>query len=208
MTREPRSPERAHGVAVRSRPGSRGTSIHAQPASPGPPVAFESPSAGFVLDWRTLLAMRASGVSVATVTHAAGISSTGDEELDRHLPFDEPYYISSATASAILRSRARCGRIVAIGTTVVRALEHAADPTGRVQCRVDVWRGPRHVCAVSVGCGTAVAASARPRGESRHQASDQTDLAVYPSLRPPCAGAVVYKRVGSGIAASQVDRRS
>jgi S-adenosylmethionine:tRNA ribosyltransferase-isomerase len=98
----------------------------------GPPVAFESPSAGFVLDWRTLLAMRASGVSVATVTHAAGISSTGDEELDRRLPFDEPYYISSATACAILRSRARCGRIVAIGTTVVRALEHAADPTGRV----------------------------------------------------------------------------
>ena len=47
------------------------------------------------------LAMRASGVSVATVTHAAGISSTGDEELDRHLPFDEPYYISSATACAI-----------------------------------------------------------------------------------------------------------
>src|SRR5262249_17404880 len=98
----------------------------------GPPVAFEPPSAGFVLDWRTLLALRARAVSVATITHAAGISSTGDDELDRHLPFDEPYRISAATACAIVRTRIRRGRIVAIGTTVVRALEHAGMPTGQV----------------------------------------------------------------------------
>jgi S-adenosylmethionine:tRNA ribosyltransferase-isomerase len=42
------------------------------------------------------------------------------------LPFDEPYRIPLATAVAIRRVRARGGRIVAIGTTVVRALEHAA----------------------------------------------------------------------------------
>jgi S-adenosylmethionine:tRNA ribosyltransferase-isomerase len=98
----------------------------------GPPVAFESPSAGFVLDWQALLALRGRGVSLATITHAAGISSTGDEELDRRLPFDEPYRISSATACAILRTRARGGRIVAVGTTVVRALEHAADSRGQI----------------------------------------------------------------------------
>jgi S-adenosylmethionine:tRNA ribosyltransferase-isomerase len=98
----------------------------------GPPVAFEPPSAGFVLDWQMLLSMRARGVGVATLTHAAGISSTGDEELDRHLPFDEPYRIPPATACAVFRTRARGGRIVAIGTTVVRALEHAADSSGRV----------------------------------------------------------------------------
>jgi S-adenosylmethionine:tRNA ribosyltransferase-isomerase len=92
----------------------------------GPPVAFESPSAGFVLDWKMLLSIRARGARVATITHAAGISSTGDEELDRHLPFDEPYSIPKATACAIYRTRARGGRIVAIGTTVVRALEHGA----------------------------------------------------------------------------------
>src|SRR5215207_691949 len=45
----------------------------------GPPVAFEPPSAGFALDWRTLAAMRARGVGFETLTHAAGISSTGDE---------------------------------------------------------------------------------------------------------------------------------
>jgi S-adenosylmethionine:tRNA ribosyltransferase-isomerase len=98
----------------------------------GPPVAFESPSAGFVLDWHMLLSLRARGVAVATVTHAAGISSTGDAQLDQRLPFDEPYRIPQATACAINRTRARGGRIIAVGTTVVRALEHAAASGGYV----------------------------------------------------------------------------
>jgi S-adenosylmethionine:tRNA ribosyltransferase-isomerase len=99
----------------------------------GPPVAFEPPSAGFALDWRTLASMRARGVEFETITHAAGISSTGDEELDRLLPFDEPYRIPPATAAAIGRAKARGGRVVAIGTTVVRALEHAAAADGTVR---------------------------------------------------------------------------
>jgi S-adenosylmethionine:tRNA ribosyltransferase-isomerase len=92
----------------------------------GPPAAFEAPSAGFALDWGALAAMRAQGVAFATVTHAAGLSSTGDGELDRRLPFDEPYRIPPATAGAVGRVRERRGRIVAVGTTVVRALESAA----------------------------------------------------------------------------------
>jgi S-adenosylmethionine:tRNA ribosyltransferase-isomerase len=99
----------------------------------GRPVAFEPPSAGFALDWRTLAAMRAGGVEFETITHAAGISSTGDEELDRLLPFDEPYRIPGATAEAIRRAKARGGRVVAVGTTVVRALEHAASEDGRLR---------------------------------------------------------------------------
>jgi S-adenosylmethionine:tRNA ribosyltransferase-isomerase len=92
----------------------------------GPPVAFEPPSAGFVLDWQTLGELRAHGAAFATITQAAGISSTGDEALDARLPFDEPYLIPAATARAIGCARARGARIVAVGTTVVRALEHAA----------------------------------------------------------------------------------
>jgi S-adenosylmethionine:tRNA ribosyltransferase-isomerase len=76
--------------------------------------------------------MRARGVEFATITHAAGISSTGDDELDRRLPFDEPYEIPSTTASAINRALADERRVVAIGTTVVRALEHAATGRGSV----------------------------------------------------------------------------
>ena len=99
----------------------------------GPPVAFEPPSAGFALDWRALAELRERGVEFETITHAAGISSTGDEELDRLLPFDEPYRIPEATAAAINRTKARGGRVVAVGTTVVRSLEHAATQDGRVR---------------------------------------------------------------------------
>jgi S-adenosylmethionine:tRNA ribosyltransferase-isomerase len=90
------------------------------------PVAFEPPSASFVLDWKLIAALRASGVDFATVTHAAGISSTGDPVLDARLPFDEPYNIPATTAHAITRTKMRGKRVIAVGTTVVRALEHAA----------------------------------------------------------------------------------
>jgi S-adenosylmethionine:tRNA ribosyltransferase-isomerase len=92
----------------------------------GPPAAFEPPSAGFTVDWHMLGEMRARGIGFVTITHAAGISSTGDAALDARFPLDEPYRIPGATAAAIDRTRATGGRIVAIGTTVVRALEHAA----------------------------------------------------------------------------------
>jgi len=92
----------------------------------GPPVAFEAPSAGFVIDWSIVTNLRARGVGFTTITHAAGISSTGDPALDARLPFDEPYRISEAAASAIGRTRERGGRVIAVGTTVVRGLEHAA----------------------------------------------------------------------------------
>jgi S-adenosylmethionine:tRNA ribosyltransferase-isomerase len=90
------------------------------------PAAFEPPSAGFLLDWRLLAGLQARGVGFATLTHAAGLSSTGDPQLDARLPFDEPYLLPDDTVNAIARARARGGRIIALGTTVVRALEHAA----------------------------------------------------------------------------------
>ena len=94
------------------------------------PVAFEPPSAGFVLDWELLARLRRRGVEFATLTHAAGISSTGDAALDLRLPFDEPYHLHEATVRAIDQARSRGGRVVALGTTVTRALEHAATLPG------------------------------------------------------------------------------
>ena len=90
------------------------------------PVAFEPPSAGFVLDWSLLSALKQRGVGFATLTHAAGLSSTGDEALDARLPLDEPYHVPAATVSAIAKAQVRGGRVIALGTTVTRALEHAA----------------------------------------------------------------------------------
>ncbi|WP_240766646.1 S-adenosylmethionine:tRNA ribosyltransferase-isomerase [Paraburkholderia flava] len=102
------------------------TSIAAQP------VAFEAPSAGFMLDWQTVASLRARGIPFATLTHAAGLSSTGDAALDARLPLDEPYRIPVATAALVSATHARGGRVVAIGTTVVRALEHSARVDGIV----------------------------------------------------------------------------
>lgn len=102
----------------------------------GPPVAFESPSAGFTLDWSTLASLMERKVQFAAITHAAGISSTGDAELDALLPFDEPYCIPPSTALAVSHAQMRGGRIIAIGTTVVRALEHAAEFDGSVRAGV------------------------------------------------------------------------
>jgi len=100
------------------------TSIAAQP------VAFEAPSAGFVIDWHLLEGLRQRGIGFATLTHAAGLSSTGDAALDARLPFDEPYRLPAATVAAVRRALDRGDRIVAIGTTVARALEHAAARPG------------------------------------------------------------------------------
>jgi S-adenosylmethionine:tRNA ribosyltransferase-isomerase len=108
----------------------------------GRPVAFEPPSAGFALDWRIINRLHARRIGFVTITHAAGISSTGDELLDHRLPLDEPYEISEFAARAITTLKASrpqreasapTGRIIAIGTTVVRALEHAALPGGTVR---------------------------------------------------------------------------
>ena len=152
-----------------------------------PPVAFEPPSAGFALDWHVIATMRARNIGFATITHAAGISSTGDVELDRRLPFDEPYDIPSSTARAIARTRSAGGRIVAIGTTVVRALEHAAMRDDVVhagrRCRDSTHRA-RHSTA---GCRR------HPHWRPR---------AWYESLRAPSSVCrrldAVYRRRGTG----------
>jgi S-adenosylmethionine:tRNA ribosyltransferase-isomerase len=134
----------------------------------GPPVAFEPPSAGFMLDWTAVASMTARGVRFATLTHAAGISSTGDSRLDALLPFDEPYRIPASTSAAIAEARDRGGRIVAIGTTVVRALEHAAAMDGVV------WSGSG-LATNRIGASTrlhvvdAVFSGAHEPGTSHHE---------------------------------------
>jgi len=97
------------------------------------PVAFEPPSAGFIIAWRDVAAMHAHGIHFATLTHAAGLSSTGDAELDRRLPLPEWYRIPASTATAIETARAEDARVIAIGTTVVRAVEDAASRLGGIR---------------------------------------------------------------------------
>ena len=104
------------------------------------PAAFEPPSAGFVLDWQLIGELRARGIAFATLTHAAGISSTGDAALDALLPFDEPYHIPRRTADAVVRAHSGGGRVIAVGTTVVRALEAATGDNGVVRAGAGIAR--------------------------------------------------------------------
>jgi S-adenosylmethionine:tRNA ribosyltransferase-isomerase len=105
------------------------------------PFAFEPPSAGFALDWGILGAWRRRGVGFATLTHAAGLSSTGDPTLDLRLPFAEAFCISAGTAAAINQAKSEGGRVIAVGTTVVRALESSGAADGRIRAGHGVAQG-------------------------------------------------------------------
>lgn len=116
------------------------------------PAAFEPPSAGFVLSWGTIAALAARGVDFATLTHAAGLSSSGDPRLDARFPLDEPYNIPDVTAEAISRARMRGNRIVAVGTTVVRALEDAAWANGNIAAGAGLARLPIEPTSSATPC--------------------------------------------------------
>jgi S-adenosylmethionine:tRNA ribosyltransferase-isomerase len=94
------------------------------------PWAAEMPSAGRPLTWEILRALRSRGVALAALTHAAGLSSTGDAALDAALPLPERFEIPERTAAAVSAAHARGARVIAVGTTVVRALEGSAAAHG------------------------------------------------------------------------------
>ncbi|MDQ3011723.1 MAG: S-adenosylmethionine:tRNA ribosyltransferase-isomerase [Acidobacteriota bacterium] len=89
------------------------------------PWAVEMPSAGYALDWQLLLKLREKGIQIATLTHGAGLSATGDARIDQALPLAERFEIPAATMEAANQTRASGGRVIAVGTSVVRALESA-----------------------------------------------------------------------------------
>lgn len=98
------------------------------------PWAAELPSAGHHLTFGLLAAAQRNGALVARLTHATGLSATGDEALDRTLPWPERYSIPEATLEAVTEAR----RVVAIGTSVLRALEAWAESGDREGVAVEI----------------------------------------------------------------------
>ena len=114
------------------------------------PWAAEMPSAGRVLDFASLDAIRRRGVGLARLTHGAGLSSIGDAALDASLPWTERYRIPPETAEAV----ARAERVIAVGTSVVRALESSALAGGVVragEATTDLRISPAHRLGVVSG---------------------------------------------------------
>jgi S-adenosylmethionine:tRNA ribosyltransferase-isomerase len=91
------------------------------------PGSAEMPSAGRPFSPR-VLARLGAGVAVAPIVLHTGVSS--QERGER--PYPERYEVPAATAARVNRARAAGGRVIAVGTTVTRALETVAAPDGSV----------------------------------------------------------------------------
>ncbi len=86
------------------------------------PGSAEMPSASRPFTPSVVTRLVAGGVLIAPLTLHAGVSSLeADED-----PYPEPYDVPPATAALVNHVRAHGGRVIAAGTTVVRALETAA----------------------------------------------------------------------------------
>jgi S-adenosylmethionine:tRNA ribosyltransferase-isomerase len=107
----------------------------------GRPWAVEMPSAGHAFTWRILLRLKEKGIRLVPLTHGAGLSSAGDVQIDRALPFTERYDIPAATMQAVRETKANGGCVIAVGTSVVRALESASFGLTGI---TDVKIGPEH----------------------------------------------------------------
>jgi S-adenosylmethionine:tRNA ribosyltransferase-isomerase len=89
----------------------------------------EMPSAGRPFSPAVLAGLRARDIGLAEVVLHTGVSSLEAGET----PLPERFRVPPATAAAVNATRARGGRVVAVGTTVTRALETVAGPDGTVR---------------------------------------------------------------------------
>ena len=91
------------------------------------PGSVEMASAGRPFSWEILLDLERRGVRLATISLHTGISSTRDDAIDAtHPNYEEEYDLPETTVRAINDCHQRQGRVIAVGTTVVRTLESVA----------------------------------------------------------------------------------
>ena len=93
------------------------------------PGAVAAPTAGLHFDAPMLAALADAGIATAWVTLHVGAGTflpVQTEDLAQHRMHAEWYALPQATIDAIAAARARGGRVVAVGTTSLRALESAA----------------------------------------------------------------------------------
>ena len=111
------------------------------------PGSAEMPSAGRPITRELISRLVAREIAVAPITLHCGVSSPESHEP----PFPEWYEVPERTAERIAQARRRGGRVIAVGTTVVRALESAGGPD-RCSCARSGWTG----LVVTPDCGVSI----------------------------------------------------
>jgi S-adenosylmethionine:tRNA ribosyltransferase-isomerase len=117
------------------------------------PGSAEMPSAGRPFTAEVVADLVRRGVGLATVTLHTGLSSLEADET----PLPERYAVPPATARIVNATRAGGGRVIAVGTTVTRALETVATADGRVVAGegiTDLVLGPDRPARVVTGLVT------------------------------------------------------
>lgn len=108
------------------------------------PGSAEMPSAGRPFTPEVITRLVAKGVGVTPVILHTGVASLEADEL----PYPERVVVPGPTAARVNATRTAGGRVVAVGTTVVRALESAVDGAGTVRA-IDGWTD--HIVTPEVG---------------------------------------------------------
>lgn len=93
------------------------------------PGSAEMPSAARPFTEKVLACLRAKGVELATITLHTGVSSleVETENVAEQALYPEPFEVPTETVEAVETAKVAGGRVIAVGTTVVRALESAWD---------------------------------------------------------------------------------
>jgi len=133
-----------------ARPAGEGDAERYQTVYAREPGAVAAPTAGLHFDAALLQALRDRGVSVAFLTLHVGAGTfqpVRAQDLAHHEMHGEWYDVPQTTVDAINRARGRGGRVLAAGTTTLRALESAAAGSelkaGRGETRLFVLPGYR-----------------------------------------------------------------
>ncbi len=93
------------------------------------PGAVAAPTAGLHFDHALLDALASKGVALAKITLHVGAGTFQPvrvDDLSRHVMHSEWYSVPEATVQAIMKAKASGGRVIAVGTTALRAIESAA----------------------------------------------------------------------------------
>jgi S-adenosylmethionine:tRNA ribosyltransferase-isomerase len=101
----------------------------------GPPGSAEMPSAGRAFTPDVLAELAHRGIGFVTLTLHTGVASLEAHER----PYAEEYWVPELTASAVRCARAEGRRVIAVGTTVVRALESAYDTASGSVVATHAW---------------------------------------------------------------------